>query len=84
MIAVALPGISWPPYARANSRATGYAGRRAVCVCASHTPTPYASPENWAISEGEVEVAHRYKTSREAPQIDGDSTLFAMLSEGAR
>jgi hypothetical protein len=38
----------------------------------------------WAISEGEVEVAHGYETSREAAQIDGDSTLFAMLSVGAR
>jgi len=36
----------------------------------------------WAISEGDVEVAHGYETSREAAQIDGDSALFTMLSLG--
>jgi hypothetical protein len=43
-----------------------------------------ASLWKWAISEGEAEVARGYETSRESAQIDGDSTLFATLSVGAR
>ncbi len=36
----------------------------------------------WHISEAELEVAHGYATSRETAQIDGDTALFGMLSEG--
>jgi hypothetical protein len=38
----------------------------------------------WHISEADVEVAHGYSASRETAQIDGDSALFAMLSEGQK
>jgi hypothetical protein len=30
-----------------------------------------------------MEIAHGYETSREAAQIDGDNTLFALLCVGA-
>ena len=35
----------------------------------------------WYISEADVEVAYGYATSRETAQVDGDTQLFAMLSE---
>jgi hypothetical protein len=34
----------------------------------------------WAVSEGAVEIACGYETSRETAQIEGDSALFALLS----
>jgi hypothetical protein len=37
----------------------------------------------WHISDGAVEVAYGYDTSRAAAQIDGDSALFALLSSPA-
>ena len=36
----------------------------------------------WRVSEANLELAHGYATSRETAQIDGDTALFAMLSEG--
>jgi hypothetical protein len=38
----------------------------------------------WHISEADVEVAYGFAASRETAQIDGDSALFAMLSEGPK
>lgn len=35
----------------------------------------------WHISEGDVELALGYATSRETAQIDGDTQLFALLPE---
>jgi hypothetical protein len=34
----------------------------------------------WKISEGDVEIACGFETSRETAQIEGDSALFALLS----
>ncbi len=34
----------------------------------------------WNISEGVVEIASGYETTREAAQSEGDSALFALLS----
>ena len=36
----------------------------------------------WRVSEANLELVHGYATSRETAQIDGDTALFAMLSEG--
>ena len=35
----------------------------------------------WHVSEGDIELAHGYATSRETAQFDGDTQLFVMLSE---
>jgi hypothetical protein len=34
----------------------------------------------WNVSEGEVEIACGFETSRETAQIEGDTALFALLS----
>jgi hypothetical protein len=38
----------------------------------------------WKVSEGNLEVAHGFATSRETAQIDGDNPLFKLLSLGTR
>ena len=38
----------------------------------------------WDISEHGQEVMYGYETSREAAQIEGDTALFRLLSEGQR
>jgi len=40
------------------------------------TPTRW----KWNVSDGTVEVACGYETSRESAQIEGDSALFALIS----
>ena len=34
----------------------------------------------WAVSDGDVEIACGYETTRENAEIAGDSALFALLS----
>jgi hypothetical protein len=40
------------------------------------TPTRW----KWHVSDGLVEIACGYETSRETAQIEGDSALFALIS----
>jgi len=75
-----------PPLALANEwvashidwMAQAFRARLLEVTVTAQEPTIW----KWDISEHGLEVMYGYETSRESAQIEGDTALFKMLSEG--
>ena len=82
---VSIYGASFPP-GLANERVASHIDRMAQAFRARLLEVSVTAQKpsqwKWDISEHGLEIMYGYETSRESAQIQGDSALFELLSEG--
>jgi hypothetical protein len=65
---------------RVQGHIDGMAKRPAVRLLEVNVTVVAPTRWKWNVSDGLVEIACGYETSRETAQVEGDSALFALIS----